>query len=75
MLRHYILIIRAEAKMEEILPAFIIDFFKKQEQLEQEKNQIRVYIELPLPSEEYEQNPHLQDEEEKYEDPVTIPLR
>ena len=61
--------------MEEILPAFIIDFFKKQEQLEQEKNQIRVYIELPLPSEEYEQNPHLQDEEEKYEDPVTIPLR
>ena len=61
--------------MEEILPAFIIDFFKKQEQLEQEKNQIRVYIELPLPSEEYEQNPHLQDEEEKYEDPIILPLR
>lgn len=61
--------------MEEILPAYIIDFFKRQEQLEQEKNQIRVYIELPLPSEEYEQNPHLQDEEEKYEDPIILPLR
>ena len=53
-----------------ILPAYIIDFLKKLEEIEKQKQENRIYAELPIPYWPPEEKMENEDEQD-----VFIPLR